>query len=129
MSIDLFCIIYSYYSFYAVNIAFLALQKLIAKGASHFALMVCWVISVVISNTCLCLVNAASVDYYWINLISYVTICMSYEIERNSLTGFIHAKVAKDATKKVDIFTALAIYCVVIYIVLSTVISEMCQHW
>jgi hypothetical protein len=98
------------------SIAFLALQKLIAKGASRSALILCWIICFLTTNICLYLVKSRSSPYYWVNLITYITICISYEIERNSLTHFIHAKVAQDAVSKVFIIRPISFFHMIEYL-------------
>lgn len=67
------------------------LGQVLIKGTSRFALCSSWVISLIITNVCLWLLDSEKA--YSLNLCFVFIIILSYEFERNSISLFLEKKV------------------------------------
>ena len=89
-----------------VIIIILALQVMV-KGATYCSICMSWSLCIILTNITLHLSN--SDIYLWVNITILIVMGISYEIERNTISHFIHGKIAKDALKRVlDLELALA---------------------
>lgn len=78
----------------------LVVMQVFMKGSSHSALQISWAVQIIITNTCLSLVNVDC--YHWV-AVNTPLICimfLSYELERLLICRFIEEKSAQESTKK-----------------------------
>ena len=76
-------------------------SQVLVKGATHVGILISWIICAIFLNISLYL--SGSRLFLWTNIVMGLIISVSYEIERNVITHFLHAELAKDAMRRISV--------------------------
>ena len=71
--------------------------QIVARGVSRIALVCSWVVCIVAINVTLYLSDSGSYAFAWINLLQFLILWFSYELERQPLRQFIKTTKAMEA--------------------------------
>ena len=75
---------------FVLTMVFIIILQITARGVSRFALVGCWFLTFVAINATLYLSHSTNGGFAWISMLLSCIMCVSYELERHSLSHFIN---------------------------------------
>ena len=82
---------------FVLTMVFIIILQITARGVSRIALVGSWFLTFVAINATLYLSHSTNGGFAWINMLLSCIMCVSYELERHSLSHFINTAKAIEA--------------------------------